>query len=204
MERDNKTTEAYNKIASDYNERNYNRFWVDEYDYFKSILPGNKVVDLGCGGCRDGEQFVQDGFDYLGIDSSDAMLQIASQRVAAGHFRLMDLRDLDLPVSSFDGFWASAALHHFSKQELPEILKSFYNFLKTDGVGFISVKKKKVMDEGFIKEEKSGGIERYFSFFREDEMFKFLEEANFIVLKNGQCFEMDDLETEWLYFFVRK
>ncbi len=149
MERDNKTTEAYNKIAQEYNQRNYNHFWDNEYTYFKSILSGNKVVDLGCGGGRDGEQFVRDGFDYLGIDASDAMLQIASQRVADGQFRLMDLRDLDLPVESFDGFWASASLLHFSKQEIPDILKSFYNLLRFNGVGFISVKEKKVMDEGW-------------------------------------------------------
>lgn len=204
MERDNKTTEAYNKIAQEYNQRNYNHFWDNEYDYFKSILPGNKVVDLGCGGGRDGERFVQDGFDYLGIDGSEAMLQIASQRVAGGQLRLMDLRDLDLPVESFDGFWASASLLHFSKKEIPNILKSFYDLLKFNGVGFISVKERKVMDEGFIKEDKCGGIERYFSFFTENEMINFLEEANFTVIKNGQCFENDKDETEWLYFFVRK
>lgn len=204
MEKDNKTTEAYNKIAEEYNKRNYHHFWNNEYNYFKSILPGNKVVDLGCGAGRDAEQFIQDDFDYLGVDNSEAMLQIANQRVAGGQFRLMDLRDLDLPAGSFDGFWASASLLHFSKQEIPNILKSFYNLLKFNGVGFISVKEKKIMDEGYIREDKCGGIERYFSFFKEDEMIKYLEEADFTVIKNGKCFESDTDETEWLYFFVRK
>lgn len=204
MKKDTKTTAAYNKIAKDYSERNYHHFWASEYDYFKTILSGNKIIDLGCGAGRDAEQFVGDGFDYLGIDASDEMLKIAGERVALGQFRLMDLRDLDLPLESFDGFWASASLLHFSKQEIPDLLKSFYNLLKENGVGFISVKEKRVMDEGFIKEDKAGGIERYFSFFQNDEMLNFLKKANFTVLKSGQCFENDKDETEWLYFFVKK
>jgi ubiquinone/menaquinone biosynthesis C-methylase UbiE len=204
MKKDIKTTEAYNKIAQEYSSRNHRHFWKNEYDYFKTILAGNKVVDLGCGAGRDAEQFVNDSFDYLGIDASEEMLKIASQRVAEGQFRLMDLRDIDLPLESFDGFWASASLLHFSKQEVPDLLKSFYNLLKDNGVGFISVKEKRVMDEGYIKEDKGGGIERYFSFFHNNEMIKFLEKANFTVIKSGQCFENDKDETEWLYFFVKK
>jgi SAM-dependent methyltransferase len=182
MEKDNKTTEAYNKIADDYNKRNNKHFWINEYAYYKSILPGNKVVDLGCGAGRDGEQFVRDGFDYLGVDLSEGMLKIAQDRVAEGQFSLL----------------------HFPKTEVPTILKSFYNLLKSNGVGFISVKDKKIMDEGFIKEEKFGGIERYFSFFTENEMTSFLEKANFKIIKIVHCFEGDDLDTEWLCFFVKK
>ena len=204
MEKDNKTNEAYNKIADDYNKRNKKHFWVDEYAYYKSILPGNKIVDLGCGAGRDAEQFVKDNFDYLGIDFSEGMLKIAQNRVAGGQFRLMDLRTLDLPLESFDGFWASASLLHFPKIEVPTILKSFYNLLKPSGVGFISVKDKKIMDEGFIREEKFGGIERYFSFFTENEIKNFLEKANFKIIKIVHCFEGDDLDTEWLCFFVKK
>lgn len=204
MEKDTKTTEAYNKIAEDYNRRNYNLFWTDEYDYFKSILPGNKVIDLGCGAGRDSEQFIKDKFDYLGVDSSQSMLDLASQRVPGANFRLMDLRDLTLPINSFDGFWASASLLHFSKQELPAILTSFYKLLKNNGVGFISVKEKRVFDEGYIKEDKGGGIERYFSFFGEAEMIKFLDDAQFKIIKTEKRLENDASQTEWLCFFVRK
>ena len=204
MEKDKKTTEAYNKIASEYNKRNYQSFWIKEYSYFKELISGDKVVDLGCGAGRDAEQFVKDAFDYLGVDSSEKMLDLAKERVPEAQFRLLDLRDLDLPVSSFDGFWASASLLHFPKVEIPTILKSFYNLLKTGGVGFISVKAKQAVSEGFIKEDKAGGIERYFSFFTEDELTKFLEEARFKIVKLSHLFEDDPLQTEWLCFFVKK
>jgi ubiquinone/menaquinone biosynthesis C-methylase UbiE len=204
MNRENKTTEAYNKIAEDYSQRNSNHFFVNEYVYYKSLLSGNKIVDLGCGAGRDGEHFFADGFSYLGIDSSSEMLKIANNKVVGGQFKLMDLRKLDLPLESFDGFWASAALLHFFKAEVPNILKSFYNLLKKDGIGFISVKDKVDFDEGFIQENKCGGIERYFSFYTEDEFRAYLEEVGFKIIKVTYIIEADKFNTKWLCFFVKK
>lgn len=204
MEKETKTTEAYNKIAQDYNKRNHQAFWIDEYKYFKSILTGKRIIDLGCGAGRDAEQFVKDHFDYLGVDASLEMLKIAKERVPGANFRLLDLRELDLPVSYFDGFWASASLLHFPKVDIPEILNSFYNILKPGGIGFISVKNKQSISEGFIKEDKAGGISRYFSFFEKVEIEDFLAEAGFTIIKNGKRFEDDASKTKWLCFFVRK
>ena len=199
-----KTTEAYNKIAEEYNKRNFIHFFNKEYEFYKSIISGKKVVDLGCGTGRDAEFFVNDSFDYLGIDSSEEMLKIAKEKVKDGHFAVMDLRNIDLPSKSFDGFWASASLLHFSKKEVPFILKSFYNLLKDDGVGFISVKEKRGMDEGLIKEDKCGGIERYFSFYTEEELSNFLKDAGFTIIKYSYLLEEAPSDTKWLCFFVKK
>jgi len=204
MNQETKTTDAYNKIAAEYSERNYNLIWVNEYNYYKTLLSGNKIIDLGCGAGRDGEHFVKDGYDYLGIDSSSEMIKIAKNRVKNGEFKIMDLRNLTLPLESFDGFWASASLLHFPKTEALSILKSFFKLLKKDGIGFVSVKEKTKMDEGFIKEDKGGGIERYFSFYMEGEMINLLETAGFEILKITHFLEDDKFQTKWLCFFVKK
>ncbi|MEI6835736.1 MAG: class I SAM-dependent methyltransferase [Candidatus Falkowbacteria bacterium] len=204
MNQETKTTDAYNKIAAEYSERNYNLIWVNEYNYYKTLLSGNKIIDLGCGAGRDGEHFVKDGYDYLGIDSSSEMIKIAKNRVKNGEFKIMDLRNMTLPLESFDGFWASASLLHFPKTEAFSILKSFFKLLKRDGVGFVSVKEKTKMDEGFIKEDKGGGIERYFSFYMEGEMINLLETAGFEILNITHLLEDDKFQTKWLCFFVKK
>lgn len=204
MNQENKTTEAYNKIAEEYSQRNYDLIWVNEYAYYKTLLSGKKIVDLGCGAGRDGEHFVKDGYDYLGVDLSPEMIKIAKNRVKIGEFKIMDLRNLDLPQESFDGFWASASLLHFSKENVPNILKSFYNLLKKDGIGFVSVKEKREMDEGFICEDKCGGIERYFSFYTEEEMTNYLKEVGFKIIKISITTEDDRIGTKWLCFFVKK
>ena len=159
---------------------------------------------MGCGAGRDAEAFIKDGFDYLGIDLSKEMLKIAKERVPGGQFELMDLRNINLPFGSFDGFWASASLLHFPKKEVPAILKSFYNLLKNNGVGFIAVREKGNLDDGFIEEEKCGGIKRYFSFFTEGEMDNFLEEVGFFILKHLYLSEEAPSNNKWLCFFVKK
>jgi len=204
MTPETKTTEAYDKIAEEYSTRNHDLVFIKEYNYFKTLLSGSKIIDLGCGAGRDGEYFVKDGYDYLGIDSSLEMIKIAKERVLNGEFKIMDLRSLDLPQESFDGFWASASLLHFKKSEAPELLESFYNLLKKDGIGFVSVKEKTTMDEGFIKEDKAGGIERYFSFYTEDKMINYLEQAGFKIIKSSHTIEDDKHSTKWLCFFVKK
>jgi predicted SAM-dependent methyltransferase len=132
------------------------------------------------------------------------MIKIAQDRVKNGHFKIMDLRNLDLPLESFDGFWASASLLHFPKQEVLSILKSFYEILKIDGAGFVSVKEKTEMDEGFIKEEKAGGIERYFAFYTEEEITTLLKEAGFKIIKVIHSLEDDKFATKWICCFVKK
>lgn len=199
-----KTTEAYNKIAEEYNKRNFIHFFNKEYDFFKSIIFGKKVIDLGCGTGRDAEFFVNDGFDYLGVDSSEKMLKIAKEKVKNGYFLTMDLRNIDFSPKSFNGFWASASLLHFSKKEVPVILKSFYNLLNNDGVGFVSVKEKREIDEGIIKEDKYGGIERFFSFYTKEELTDFLKKTGFTIIKYSYLLEEAPSNTKWLCFFVKK
>ena len=58
-----KTAETYDKIASGYSTGHFAHFWIEEFDFYKSIINGEKVVDLGCGAGRDAAVFVENGFD---------------------------------------------------------------------------------------------------------------------------------------------
>lgn len=72
-----KTIDTYNKIAPNYSESHFVHFWVEEFEKFKNYIPGKKVLDIGCGAGRDAAIFVENGFDYTGIDASEGMLNIA-------------------------------------------------------------------------------------------------------------------------------
>lgn len=76
--------------------------------------------------------------------------------------------------------------------------------LKPEGIGFISVKLKTTMDEGLIKEKKAGGIERYFSFYEQQEFEDILEKNGWEVLKMTMEIENDAKQTNWLCYFVKK
>lgn len=157
-----KTAETYDKIASGYSAGHFAHFWIEEFDFYKSIINGKKVIDLGCGAGRDATVFVENGFDYTGIDASDGMLKVASERVPKGKFQQMDFSKTIFKEGEFDGFWAAASFLHIPKKDVGAVLQEAKRIIKNGGVGFVSIKEKSEMDEGMIEENKYGGISRYF------------------------------------------
>lgn len=199
------TLKTYNKIASDFSKRHFKPFWIKEFDFFKKIIPGKKVVDIGCGAGRDAAVFVKNKFNYLGIDGSSGMIRIASERVKRGKFQVMDYYHLTLPKKSFDGFWSAASLLHIPKNGINKVLKSLKLLLRDDGIGFISVKEKTEIDHGIIKDKRYEGLGRYFSFYSKNEFSNILEKAGFKIDKVMEHLEpeTDGLKTNWLCYFVR-
>lgn len=64
--------------------------------------PG-RLVDLGCGTARLGAHFAAKGYEYVGVDLSDEMLEQARRNVPGGSFVKANLVDLaELPDNSFD------------------------------------------------------------------------------------------------------
>lgn len=114
-----KTAETYDKIASGYSAGHFAHFWIEEFAFYKSIIDGKKVIDLGCGAGRDAAVFVENGFDYTGIDASEGMLKVASERVPKGKFQKMDFSKTIFQNGEFDGFWAAASPLHILKKMLP-------------------------------------------------------------------------------------
>lgn len=195
-----KTAETYDKIASVYSSTRVTHFWVDEFDFFKSIFDGNKVIDFGCGEGRDAIIFIQNGFDYTGVDISEGMLQIARERVSGGVFQQEDFSKVNFTAGAFDAFWATASFIHVPKKNISAVLQEAKRVTKVGGVGFISMKEKHEMDEGMVDEDKYGGISRYFSFYTQDEFKRILEENGFSILKFATHAEG---KNNWLCYFVK-
>lgn len=200
MDVKSKTAETYDKIASAYSGTRVTHFWVDEFDFFKSIFDGNKVIDFGCGEGRDAIIFIQNGFEYTGIDISEGMLKIARERAPAGVFQRADFNKVDFPAGTFDGFWAAASFIHVPKKDVGEALREVRRVTKMGGTGFISMKEKGEMDEGMVYEERYGGMGRYFAFYTQDEFRNILEANGFAVLKSTTHPEG---KNNWLCYFVK-
>jgi ubiquinone/menaquinone biosynthesis C-methylase UbiE len=194
---DKLTIDAYNKIAHEFSQRNSVSIYSTEFQLFRSLIKsGNKILEIGCGTGRDAEELVRLDFDYTGIDASEGMLAVARERVKQGKFQVGDFYHLDFQDDTFDGFWAAASFLHVPKNEMDVVLQEAKRILKPQGIGFISLKQKTVMDEGYIKETKAGGIERYFAFYAKDEIMDILEQNQFEVLQITTRTEKDG--TVWL------
>ena len=109
-----------------------NRWDPDEYDttfafvgrYGDDVLrtlaavPGERILDLGCGTGRHAGSLAADGVDVVGVDQDADMLDRARSEFSAVTFECIDARafgpdDLGL----FDACFSNAALHWMTPQE---------------------------------------------------------------------------------------
>ncbi|MBI2624263.1 class I SAM-dependent methyltransferase [Candidatus Parcubacteria bacterium] len=203
--RTDRTIQTYDRIASQFNRAHFHPdFWLPEFKAFQKIISGRKVIDIGCGAGRDATLFTKSRLDYTGIDASRGMLSVARKRARAGKFILMSFYDLKFPAQTFDGFWAAASLLHIPKRRIGKVLRGIQKILKPHGIGFIRIKEKARLEEGLLREEKWGGIERYFAFYTQTEFAGVLQRNGLRVIKSYTKRENDPNQTKWLCYFVKR
>ncbi|HEY4520564.1 MAG TPA: methyltransferase domain-containing protein [Candidatus Paceibacterota bacterium] len=199
-----KTIQHYDKIAEKYSQINFQpEFWFDEFKIYKTLLPGKKILDVGCGSGRDAVLFTQNKFDYTGIDGSSGMLAVAKAKAPKAKFIKSSFNSLNR-FKNYDGFWAAASLLHIPKVEIKSVLISLGKTIKPTGAGFISMKPKEGnVDESFVQDQRYDGLGRFFAYYTPTEFKEILNDCGFEVIKSTKKLEMPDNKV-WLCFFVKK
>jgi ubiquinone/menaquinone biosynthesis C-methylase UbiE len=175
-----KTIATYDQIADSYARNTEEHLPTRELEQFIAMMPpGGKILDAGCGPGRDSAFFTRHGFEVVGVDLSEKLLEIARTRVPTADFQKQDLRDLQFPPQSFAGIWASASLLHLDRNEIPEVLSSFYDLLTSGGVLFVMVKAGQ--GEAEVSEAISSGLTRHFTYFDREEIKNLLTESGFMI-----------------------
>lgn len=198
------TKETYDRIAKDYAERDKanvpeSKDVIDALNYFSEKLEeGSFILDIGSGGGRDAKFLSDKNFKVTGIDNSTEMLRSAESNAPKATFMEMDFEDLKFPDNSFDGIWANASLHHVPKINLPATLEKIYQILKNDGLFFIKIKQGE--SDGIRENEKFGEkIQRWFSYYKKDEVADILEKIGFQIIKS----EITN-DGEWVDILAKK
>jgi len=200
MKADQKTLQAYEKSATAYGDSRTFNFWEDQLKLFVGYLQSGAVLDVGCGTGRD-TPYLSSNFDYVGIDVSEKMLEYAMKNNPNAVYRKMDFYDLDFRAGWFDGFWASASLLHVPKKHIKDVLKGLHQITKKNGVGFISIQKRNLLNEGYVGGAKYADGERFFAFYDGEEFAEKLETTGFNIVFQEVKHERKD--KDWLVFFVR-
>ncbi len=106
---------------------------------FLDLLPPRaRILELGCGGGRDAEAMIAEGFEVDPTDGTPEMAQQAEERLNR-RVRVMCFDELNA-VEVYDAIWAHASLLHLSRNSLPQILALVLKALKPGGLHFASYK----------------------------------------------------------------
>lgn len=176
-----------------------------EIAYFYSLLPKGKIIEIGSGSGKDTKLFLELGYEYLGTDISEGLLNEAKKRNPYASYLQKGIYELDFPTDSFDGFWAAAVLLHIPKNKIDVVLQRIHNITRNGGVGFISLKKGE--GEKVVTEITTAGIhyERFFSFYQKSEFSNILQRNNFKILTSHVESKLTSITghaTDWLTFYV--
>jgi len=199
------TISHYNKIASSFAQtRSF--IWPDLKGLESYYERGKKVLDLGCGNGRLIKLLNAIPEDYLGVDASKQLIQIAQKKFPNHEFKVADYLELDFK-NHFDLIYWIAGLHHLPSHKLRlKILEKIKNFLADEGILIVTcwnLWQKKywpyLLKNFFLKligqskldffdafiPWKAGPekINRYYHAFREKELKKLFQKAGFDIIK---------------------
>lgn len=195
------TKESYDEHAQAYDSftqifRGKLKKWIDEF--VRECRKG-KVLDVGCGSGRDARYLINKGFQVVGVDVSEKLIEIARKKATGATFFVMDFEDMAFPEKHFAGIWANASLFHVPKARLLSILKKLRTFLIDNGLLFVNFR----IGEGeqLVKEKRGEEMERFIAFYQPRELEFLLRNAGF----HGIEKDLDRIETgSWVSFFARR
>ncbi len=134
-----KTRQDYNAIAESFSSTR--RFvWRGLEPLYNYALPREKVLDLGCGNGRLLQIFKEIDIDYIGVDSSEKLIEIAKKLYPNAKFQVADALHPPFPTNHFDKIYNIAVLHHIPSNQLRlEFLNEVKRVLKPDGLLILTV-----------------------------------------------------------------
>lgn len=153
-----------------------------------------QLLDAGCGNGRLINWLRKKNFQgkYLGIDSSEGLLEKAKQNFPKEKFQKIDLLDFK-ELESFDLVFCIAVLHHLpDKTSRLRVLQNIYAGLKSEGKLFLTVWNlwqpryiKYVLKSYFTKNPRdckipfANKVDRFVHAFSASELIDLLEKAGF-------------------------
>jgi SAM-dependent methyltransferase len=113
---------------------------VDLHGLVKRFFhPGGRTADVGCGSGREVAFLAAAGYDAIGYDASDALLELARMRYPRLSFATGVLPDLaGVPNAAFDNVLCETVIMHLRRPQILAGVRRLLEILKPDGALYIS------------------------------------------------------------------
>jgi SAM-dependent methyltransferase len=101
--------------------------------------PGGRTADVGCGSGREVAFLAARGFDVVGYDASDALLEQARFRYRGLTFATAVLPELaGVPDSAFDNVLCETVIMHLRRPQILDAVRRLLAILKPGGILYLS------------------------------------------------------------------
>jgi SAM-dependent methyltransferase len=174
---------SYDRIAEAYHQNRINKTArnVRFLDRLRPYLPqSGTVLDLGCGGgCPISKYFADAGYDVLGVDISEKMIELAKNSVPNARFKVGDFERSNFPERSFDLIISFFAIIHLPRDTHAQLFKKMYKWLKEDGAIFVTLG---ALDNEEEQVDDWKSVPMYWSHFDSKTNLELIEQTGFEVI----------------------
>lgn len=189
----------FNKIANEWDSPEKIILNEQYSSRIKSLIPEkfpNKILEIGCGTGLLGSNFLTESNTFLGIDTSQGMLEVFDQKFKNdknAKSLLINLEENELAKAGFDLIISSMAFHHLKRPDL--MLLKLKSMLSNNGViAIIDLDKE---DGSFHPDPNNMGV--FHSGFSDETTQSWASKSNFIkthreiihtINKNGKSYPL--------------
>ena len=186
--------EAYTSFARVYDTFMDNVPYKEWADYLRKILKeygidDGLVLDLGCGTGSMTEMLASSGYDMIGVDNAEEMLEIAMEKkVESGHdilYLLQDMREFELYGTVRAVISACDSVNYITDDEdLTEVFRLVNNYLDPEGLFVFDFnteyKYREILGEQTIAEDREECSFIWDNYYDEDERINEYELTLFV------------------------
>jgi len=129
--------EVYDQLMSDMPYEKWTSFVLDRQSEYG--LSGRRLLDVGCGTGEWTIQMAKEGFDMTGIDLSDSMLSVASQKAQQEGVKINLFQQDMAEAEGFEPFsiitiFCDSLNYLETENEVKNTFKCMYDLLQTGGL----------------------------------------------------------------------
>lgn len=182
--------DTYNKIAQKYFETYFDD-QADEHFYkqFADLVSKGKILDLGCGYGKASQWFVENGFDCVGYDISEEMIEIGLKQNPDLNLQCADITNIPLQYKKADGAIYSYSFFHLTESQGVCSLKSLNKNLKDQA--YIMLILQKGEGEEFCQEPFLPENQNYIKYYTLQQITEVLEQCGFEVVESFEQSKKD-------------
>ena len=169
---------------------------LDVYEEFEKVLVENaKILDLGAGSGRTYSYFNKKGYEYTGLDFSEAMRNYSYKLHGEFPYIVDDMMNLKkyFADNSLDAVFAVYSLFHLPKDDFKKLFADVYDVLKVNGVFLFTYQigqGEEMVDEPYLNE--NGKKVLYMSYQTNEEIKKLLDSFSYTELYRKEKVETSD------------